>query len=127
VVREHSNTLSQENENGRCAVHPAVWTRKTGEKVLHMTPYGCRGIVGDRSDAAFELLAEIWDEVMRVAKPYFHEWEPNDMVLWDNWRILHHATGCNPEEERVVHRTTIKGDYGLGRWEDEAARETVSA
>jgi taurine dioxygenase len=127
VLREHASTLSQENENGRCAVHPAVWTRKTGEKVFHMTPYGCRGIVGDRSDAAFELLSEIWDEAMRVVKPYFHEWHPTDMVIWDNWRVLHEATGSNPDEERVVHRTTIKGDYGLGRWEDEPARETVSA
>ena len=119
VLREHATTLSQDNENGRCSVHPALWTRKTGEKVFHMTPYGCRGIDGDRSDAAFELLAEIWDEAMRVIKPYYHEWEENDMVIWDNHRVLHHASGSNPDEERVVHRTTIKGDYGLGRWEDE--------
>jgi len=118
VVKEHDTTLSEENENGTCAVHPAVWTRKTGEKVFHMTPYGCRGLEGDRSDAAFELMAEIWEEAMRVIKPYYHEWHETDMVVWDNWRVLHEATGSNPNEERVVHRTTIKGDYGLGRWED---------
>jgi taurine dioxygenase len=127
VIKEHENSMSAENENGRCAVHPAVWTRETGEKVFHMTPYGCRGIVGDRSDAAFELLQEIWDEAMDVMKPYYHKWEDGDMVIWDNHRVLHHATGCNPDNERLVHRTTIKGDYGLGRWEDEPARETVTA
>ena len=82
-----------------------------------MTPYGCRGIVGDKSDAAFELLSEIWDEAMRVIKPYFHKWHETDMVIWDNHRVLHEATGCNPDEYRLVHRTTIKGDYGHGRWE----------
>ena len=117
LVREHDSPMSAENENGRCAVHPAVWTRDTGEKVFHMTGYGCRGLEGDRSDAAFELLSEIWEEAMRVMKPYFHEWHETDMVIWDNWRILHEATGSNPNEERIVHRTTIKGDYGLGRWE----------
>jgi taurine dioxygenase len=120
VLREHSSTLSQENENGICSIHPAIWTRSTGEKVFHMTPYGCRGIEGDRSDAVFDLLAEIWDEAMRVAEPYFHAWKETDMVAWDNWRVLHHACGCNPDEERIVHRTTIKGDYGLGRFEDRA-------
>lgn len=126
LVREHASTLSRDNENATCAVHPALWTRDSGEKVFHMCPYGCRGIEGDRSDAAFELLGEIWDEAMRVIKPYYHEWEETDMLIWDNHRMLHAATGCNPEEERVVHRTTIKGDYGLGRWENEpAARETA--
>ena len=51
------------------SIHPAVWTRENGDKVFHMTPYGCQGIVGDESPAAFELLAEIWDEAMRVVRP----------------------------------------------------------
>jgi taurine dioxygenase len=55
---------------------------------------------------------------MRVIKPYFHAWKPTDMVIWDNWRVLHEACGCHPDEDRVVHRTTIKGDYGLGRFEE---------
>ncbi|MEZ5735274.1 MAG: TauD/TfdA family dioxygenase [Novosphingobium sp.] len=119
VVKEHDSSFSEENENGRCSVHPAVWTRPTGEKVFHMCPYGCRGLDGDRSDEAFALLQEIWDEAERVMKPYYHEWDQDDMVVWDNLRVLHEATGSNPDEERVVHRTTIQGDYGLGRWEDQ--------
>jgi taurine dioxygenase len=116
-LRPHASDMSQRAEGSICSVHPILWTRKTGERVFHMTPYGCRGIEGDKSDRAFELLAEIWDEAMRVVRPYFHEWHETDMVIWDNWRILHEATGCNPDEERIVHRTTIKGDYGLGRFE----------
>ena len=99
------------------SIHPAIWTRDTGEKVFHMTPYGCQGIEGSEKPEDFELLQEIWDEAMRVVKPYRHSWKPTDMVIWDNWRVLHEACGCNPNEERVVHRTTIKGDYGLGRFE----------
>lgn len=121
LVKHHDNTLSAENENGRCAVHPAVWTRPSGEKVFHMCPYGCRGLEGDRSDAAFALLAEIWNEAERVMKVYYHAWEQGDMLVWDNTRVLHEATGSNPNEEREVHRTTIKGDLCHGRWEGEKA------
>jgi taurine dioxygenase len=39
------------------------------------------------------------------------------MVIWDNRRVLHHACGCDPKYDRLMHRTTIRGDYGLGRWE----------
>jgi len=117
-LRPHASDLSERSENARCSVHPAVWTRPSGEKVFHMTPYGCRGLEGDRSDAAFERLAEVWNEAERVMKPYYHQWHETDMVIWDNLRVLHEACGCNPDEERVVHRTTIKGDYGLGKFED---------
>ncbi|MCB2059725.1 MAG: TauD/TfdA family dioxygenase, partial [Novosphingobium sp.] len=123
VLRPHASNLHELTAGDPCSIHPALWTRATGEKVFHMCPYGTRGIEGDRSDEAFALLSEIWDEAMRVIKPYFHEWHETDMVIWDNWRVLHEATGSNPEEERVVHRTTIKGDYGLGRFEERPEME----
>lgn len=119
-LRPHTSDLSERSAGSICSVHPLLWTRQTGEGVFHMTPYGCRGIEGDRSDKAFELLAEIWDEAMRVMRPYHHQWKETDMVVWDNWRMLHEACGCNPEDERIVHRTTIEGDYGLGRFEAQA-------
>ena len=109
------------------AIHPAVWTRDTGEKVLHMTPYGCRGIVGNETPEGDALLAEIWEAAEGAIQPYYHQWRPNDMVIWDNWRVLHQACGCDPKYDRVVHRTTIKGDYGLGRWETEPKAVTEAA
>jgi taurine dioxygenase len=116
-IRPHDQDMEALAASMPRSIHPILWTRTTGEKVFHMTPYGSQGIEGDESPAAFELLAEIWDEAMRVIKPYYHAWHERDMVIWDNWRVLHEACGCNPNEERVVHRTTIKGDYGLGRFE----------
>lgn len=99
------------------AIHPAVWTRKTGEKVVHLSPYGARGIEGNETPEGDALLTQVWDEIERTIKPYFHQWKPTDMLVWDNWRMLHQACGCDPKYNRVMHRTTIKGDYGLGRWE----------
>jgi len=103
------------------AIHPAVWTRSSGENVLHMTPYGCQGVEGMDTAEGEALCQEIWDEVQRCIQPYVHHWQPGDMLLWDNWRVLHEACGCNPKYDRIMHRTTIKGDYGLGRWEIPAA------
>jgi taurine dioxygenase len=39
------------------------------------------------------------------------------MVIWDNLRMLHCVSGNRPEDSRLMYRTTIKGDYGYGRWE----------
>ncbi len=112
-----------EYEHRPRAIHPAVWTRRTGEKVLHVSPWMAKGIEG-RDDAEAEvLLAAVCDEIVEAAKglSYFHLWKPTDMVIWDNWRILHSVSGSAPEDGRCMHRTTIAGDYGLGRFE-EAAR-----
>ena len=123
VIRPHASLLHEITAGDPRSIHPALWTRESGEPVFHMTPYGARGIEGSEKPEDFVLLAEIWDEAMRAIKPYYHEWHETDMVLWDNWRVLHYACGCNPEEDRIVHRTTIKGDYGLGRFEERRKAE----
>ncbi len=38
----------------------------------------------------------------------------HDLVAWDNWRMLHSAEGCLETETRLMHRTSIAGDYDLG-------------
>jgi taurine dioxygenase len=116
-IRSKGEELAQYAATLPRSVHPAVWTRSTGEKVLHMSPYGWRGVVGLEQAEADALVTEVWAEVERVIKPYFHQWKPTDMLIWDNWRTLHQACGCDPKMDRIMHRTTIKGDYGLGRWE----------
>jgi taurine dioxygenase len=108
------------------AIHPAVWTRKTGEKVLHVSGYMAVGLEGNEDPAGDELLEAVCQEIRDKVKPYIHKWKPTDMVVWDNWRVLHEAEGCDPKYARAVHRTTIKGDYGLGYWENHVAGPGVA-
>lgn len=104
------------------ALHPAVWTRSSGQKVLHVSPWMAKGIEGREDPDGEALLAAVCDEIVEAAKElsYFHRWQPTDMVIWDNWRCLHSVSGMSPEHTRCMHRTTIEGDYGLGRFEAEA-------
>jgi len=105
------------------AIHPAVWTRASGEKVLHVSPWMAKGIEGRDQSEADALLTEVCDAIVEAAQglSYFHRWEPSDMVIWDNWRILHSVSGSSPDSGRCMHRTTIAGDYGLGRFEEAPA------
>ena len=111
-----------EYENRPRAIHPAVWTRDSGEKVLHVSPWMAKGVVGRDDAEADALLTEVCDEIVEAARglSYHHAWKTTDMVIWDNWRILHSVSGSAPESGRCMHRSTIAGDYGLGRFEETA-------
>ncbi|HET9629236.1 MAG TPA: TauD/TfdA family dioxygenase [Novosphingobium sp.] len=95
--------------------HPAVYVQQeTGRKVLNVSPMFAEGIVGMDREEGGALLDEIFDHIDSCPS-YRHTWGDNEMILWDNWRMLHAVTGAPTDEERVMRRTTIGGDYGLGR------------
>ena len=96
--------------------HPMVYTQKeTGRKVLNVSPWHAVAIEGQENAEGDALLGEVIDRMIRPELAYFHRWQPDDMVLWDNWRMLHCAAGVPQGERRKMRRTTIAGDYALGR------------
>jgi taurine dioxygenase len=111
--------VMKEYEGRPRSLHPAVWTRATGEKVLHISGWMAQGIADHENPDGDALLEAVCDEIVAAAKDlsYFHLWQPTDMLIWDNWRLLHSVSGMPPETARAMHRTTIAGDYGLGRFE----------
>ena len=119
-LRAPDNNIAEIGKQFPRAIHPAVWTRPTGEKVMHMAPYMAKGVEGMENAEGDALFNEIWDEIVRTMKVYTHHWKSADMLIWDNLRILHQAPGCDPKYERVMHHTTVKGDYGLGCFENGA-------
>ena len=41
---------------------------------------------------------------------YRHQWQPHDLVFWDNRSLIHLAAGCPSHLRRKLFRTTIQGD-----------------
>jgi taurine dioxygenase len=97
-------------------IHPMVYEQEiTGRKVLNVSPGFAFGIYENGSYEGDELLHEICAYCMDPELAYFHDWQMGDMVLWDNWRVLHCAEGTDPADTRLMMRTTIAGDYARGR------------
>jgi taurine dioxygenase len=96
--------------------HPLVYTQpETGRKILNLSPWYATGIDGMAQDEADAILEEVAPYCTDNDRAYFHKWEGDEMVLWDNWRMLHYAAGVSGDQVRHVQRTTIHGDYALGR------------
>jgi taurine dioxygenase len=104
-------------------MHPMTYTQaETGRKVLNVSPWFAVGVHGMEGEAGDALLSRVVEHIIDDRRAYYHRWQPTDMVLWDNWRMLHCAKGVPRNAIRSVQRTTIAGDYALGRLVNPAAK-----
>ena len=103
------------------SVYPAVVTHPvSGVKVLEICEQFLDRVVtpqaaGLSNDESIELLERLVAHTRKPEFHYFHQWREGDMILWDNWRAMHCATGTPPGVHRLINRTTIEGDVQLGR------------
>lgn len=105
-------------------VHPLVFTQpETGRKLLNLSPMFAKYILEMQNEEGDQLLREITQYIFKEEFTYIHHWKMDDLVLWDNWRLFHCATGINPAVSRKMQRTTIKGDYAMGRKLSEVSSE----
>jgi taurine dioxygenase len=97
-------------------VHPMVITHPESKlKSLLISPSGYVRILEldqAESDALFEQLVS---HAMKPAYQYRHRWSVDDLVLWDNRRTMHMATGYPHHQSRLAYRTTLKGHMPTGR------------
>ena len=89
--------------------HPLVRTHpETGRRVLYLgrrrNAYLC-GLPLAESEA---LLDELWSHATREEITWKAEWQPGDVVLWDNRCSMHRRDSFDPSSRRILYRTQIK-------------------
>lgn len=92
--------------------HPIVRTHgETGRNCLYLGAIAPSAwIVGLPLDENRAILDDLY---ARIARPEYHwmqVWEQGDMIVWDNRCTMHRRDSWAAEEERVMHRTTTKGE-----------------
>ncbi|RYX98171.1 MAG: TauD/TfdA family dioxygenase [Comamonadaceae bacterium] len=92
-------------------VHPVVRTHpENGRKALFVSEHFTSRIVGIPEDESAALLAELFAHTSRPELVYRHQWQPHDLVFWDNRSVTHLAAGTPDEQRRKLYRTTVEGD-----------------
>jgi taurine dioxygenase len=95
---------------------PIVWQHpSTGRNILNVCPLNIRSIIGLDSSEGDALIEELIAAVIQPRFIYDHAWEEGDIMLWDNYRMMHSAEGHPVEVPRVAHRTTLRGNTTVGR------------
>lgn len=92
-------------------VHPVVRTHpETGRQALFVSEGFTTRIVGLPEDESRDVLQQLYALSVQDDNVYRHQWEPHDLVFWDNRSLIHLAAGCPAHLRRKLYRTTIQGD-----------------
>ena len=91
--------------------HPIVRTHPlTGRKCLYVMRDDCAGIDGMEREEAEALIAALADHIVKPAFVYRHQWQPGDLLLWDNCTVQHRAVqDYDLPQRRLMHPTTMGG------------------
>jgi taurine dioxygenase len=80
-----------------------------GRKALFVSEHFTSRVLGLTDDESRDLL----DQLFAHSVPQFvyrHQWQPHDLVFWDNRSVLHLASGTPEHLRRKLYRTTVEGD-----------------
>jgi len=92
-------------------IHPVVRTHpENGRKALFVSEGFTTRIVGLPDDESRDVLQQLYALSVLDQNIYRHQWQPHDLVFWDNRSLIHLATGCRAHLRRKLFRTTIQGD-----------------
>ena len=101
------DTYSNEERPG--AVHPMVVRHPdTGRKTLYVGRRPNAWIVGLDEAESDQLLDEVWGHINNGEHHWTQEWQPGDLVIWDNRCTLHRRGQLDPSQRRRMHRTQVR-------------------
>ena len=88
---------------------------RTGRLVLNAPPLWAAAIIERPGPDGDALLAEIIAHIEQPHFAYWHSYRPGDVVLWDNWRFAHAASGTKGRYRRTLWSVIVQGGPVLGR------------
>lgn len=91
---------------------PIVWTHQSGRKslLLGATSDYVLGLPVEESRA---LLARLRDWATQPRYVYQHQWQPGDLLIWDNTGTMHRVLPYPADSGRLMHRTILAGEEPL--------------
>lgn len=102
---------SYSNEERPGAVHPLIVRHPvSGREALYLGRRPNAWIVGMTDAESDALLDELWAHIENGDHVWTQNWQPGDLVLWDNRCTLHRRGPLDPSLRRRMHRTQVRDE-----------------
>jgi alpha-ketoglutarate-dependent taurine dioxygenase len=88
--------------------HPLIWQQRSGRKTM-LIGYTASHIAGMPAPDGRALLARLLEWAGQREFVYRHEWQPGDLVVWNNCGTLHRVVPYDRKSGRTMHRTSVAG------------------
>ena len=80
----------------------AVWTNPvTGEDALYIASHAFEAS-GMEADAGAKLIDELLEAMTPADAVYSHNWQPGDVIVWDERAVLHRGTPWPYDQARTL-------------------------
>ncbi len=90
------------------AIHPVINTHsETGNQMLYLGRREWAYIPGLELEASESLLNEIWSYAALPVNVWRQSWQPNDLIIWDNRRVLHRRDDFDANSRRLMKRCQV--------------------
>ena len=90
------------------AVHDVVRTHdETGLKALYLGRREWAYMLGLELEDSEALLDELWQYAAREEYIWQQKWQPNDLIIWDNRRVLHRRDDFDQNARRLMKRCQV--------------------
>ena len=91
---------------------PMVWTHRSGRKSLLLGATSDY-VIGLPVEESRALLARLRDWATQPRYIYQHQWQPEDLLIWDNTGTMHRVLPYPVDSGRLMHRTILAGEEPL--------------
>ena len=90
------------------AIHPILQIHEeTGRKALYLGHREWAYIPGLSLEESESLLDELWSYAALPAIVWQQKWQPYDLIIWDNRRVLHRRDDFDPQSRRLMKRCQV--------------------
>lgn len=88
--------------------HPLVRIHPTEDRrALYLHERLLRSVIGLDAQSSDELLSQLWASTTNGRYQYQHTWSDNDLLIWDNYSVIHQALSTGPGERKITRRVTV--------------------
>ena len=91
---------------------PIVWAHQSGRKSLLLGATSDY-VIGLPVEESRALLARLRDWATQPRYVYQHQWQPGDLLIWDNTGTMHRVLPYPVDSGRLMHRTILAGEEPL--------------